>query len=170
MVNHFLRLFILTITLSSTNSYADINNEELIINADNQDLDYQNNTLHFNGNVVVTQHNITMKAKELFVSTENGNGDKLVATGTPATFTQTFEDDDELIAKANKITYIVDKQILKLNGNATFEQGGSVVRSGTIEFDLSAKLVKADGDQSTGGRVTTTLKTKKLPALETDKE
>jgi lipopolysaccharide export system protein LptA len=95
------------------------------------------------------------------VVTEDGNGEKLVAKGTPATFKQTDEEQGELVAKADEIIYLVEAQILQLNGNARFEQGGSLVQSGTIEFDLAAQRVKADGDQSTGGRVTTTLKTKK---------
>jgi lipopolysaccharide export system protein LptA len=135
--------------------------DDLLINADNQDLDYKNNTLHFTGNVVVTQGAISIIANELFVVTEDGNGEKLVAKGTPATFKQTDEEQGELVAKADEIIYLVEAQILQLNGNARFEQGGSLVQSGTIEFDLAAQRVKADGDQSTGGRVTTTLKTKK---------
>lgn len=133
--------------------------EDLQIDADNQEVDYKNNTLHFTGNVVVTQGNISIAADELFVVTEDGKGEKLVAKGVPAVFRQEDDAQGALIAKADEIIYLVESQILQLNGNARFEQGGSLVESGSIEFDLTAQKVKAEG-----GRVSTTLKTKKKPS------
>jgi lipopolysaccharide export system protein LptA len=135
--------------------------EDLIINADNQDLDYKNNTLYFSGNVIVQQGDITIKADELFVLTTQGNSDQLIAKGKPAIFSQAKVNNEELSAQALEITYIVDAKILKLSGTAKFQQGGSVVESAKIEFDLKAQRVKAEGDESKNGRVTTRLKTKK---------
>ena len=135
--------------------------DDLIINADNQDLDYKNNTLHFSGNVVVQQSNVTIKADELFVITKDGNSEKLIATGKPAVFSQQEEGKDELSAQSMEIIYLVETQVLQLSGNAKFQQGGSVVESAKIEFDLKAQRVKAEGDESNNGRVTTRLKTKK---------
>jgi len=135
--------------------------EDLNINSDFQDLNYKNNTLHFYGNVSVRQGNISIKADDLFVETKDGVGQKLIAKGKPASFSQLDAENGELKATANEIVYVVDRQVLTLNGEARFEQGGSLVQSGKIEFDLKAQRVKADGDQSTGGRVITTIKTKK---------
>ncbi|MBU2919198.1 MAG: lipopolysaccharide export system protein LptA [Psychrosphaera sp.] len=135
--------------------------EDLIIDADNQDLDYKNNTLYFSGNVVVKQGSVTIKADELFVITKEGNSDKLIAKGTPAIFSQKEQNNQELSAQALEITYLVEAQVLQLAGSAKFQQGGSVVESAKIEFDLKAQRVKAEGDESQNGRVTTRLKTKK---------
>jgi len=147
-------IFVLFSTLVSAS-------EDLIINADNQDLDYKNNTLYFSGNVVVQQGPITIKADELFVITKQGNSDKLIAKGQPAMFSQKEKNNDELSAQALEITYLVEGQILQLSGTAKFQQGGSVVESAKIEFDLKAQRVKAEGDEAQNGRVTTRLKTKK---------
>ena len=131
------------------------------INSDFQDLNYKNNTLHFYGNVLVSQGNISIKADDLFVETKDGVGQKLIAKGKPAEFKQNDLENGDLIATAKEIVYTVDRQVLNLNGDAKFQQGGSLVQSGNIEFDLKAQRVKADGDQATGGRVVTTIKTKK---------
>ena len=154
------RFSLLATLLCSMNLFA-APDEDLKVDSDFQDLNYKNNTLHFYGNVVVSQGTITIKADDLFVETEDGVGQKLIAKGEPAAFEQTNADSGTLSATANEIIYIVDLQVLKLNGDAQFKQGGSLVQSGTIEFDLKAQRVKADGDESTGGRVVTTIKTKK---------
>lgn len=136
--------------------------DDLIINADNQDLDYRNNTLHFSGNVIVQQGNLTIKADELFAMTNaEGASEKLIAKGMPAVFSQKQNNTEELSAQASEVTYLVEAQILKLSGNAKFQQGGSVVESTKIEFDLKAQRVKAGDDETNSGRVTTRLKTKK---------
>ena len=60
-----------------------------------------------------------------------------------------------------EVTYNAKEQILQLIGNAQFQQGGSVVESASIEFDLQAKRVKAKGGDEKDGRVTTRLKANK---------
>lgn len=137
------------------------NDEDLKIKSDVQDVNYEKNTMHFKGNVIVTQGNISIIAEDLLVETENAEGQKLLAKGSPARFTQIDDVNGDLSAKALQIEYFVDRQILRLIGDAKFQQGGSEVQSGTIEFDLAKKRVKADGDVNSGGRVTTTIKTKK---------
>ena len=133
----------------------------LKIDSENQDINYKDNTIYFSGNVVVTQGLISIHADELIVETQDGAAEKLIAKGKPASFIQKNEVNGVLKASAIEIIYLVEGKILKLNGEAKFEQGGSVVQSGNIEFDLKAQRVKADGDESSGGRVTTTIKTKK---------
>ena len=153
-------IFILLFGLSTGQTHASAD-EDLNIKSDFQDLNYKNNTLHFYGNVIVRQGAIAIFAEDLFVETKDGVGQKLIAKGAPASFSQQDDENGELKATANEIVYVVDVQLLTLSGEAKFEQGGSVVQSGNIEFDLKAQRVKADGDQSTGGRVITTIKTKK---------
>lgn len=153
--------YIATILVALFSMAALANSEDLKIKSDNQDLNYNNNTMYFKGNVVVSQGPISIKADELFVDTQDGTGEKLIAKGNPALFTQIDKINGDLTAKANEIEYFVTSQTLKLSGDAKFKQGGSEVQSGSIEFDLAKKRVKADGDASTGGRVTTTIKTKK---------
>lgn len=134
--------------------------EDLLISSDNQDSDYKNNTLYFSGNVIIQQGDITITADELFVS-KQVSGDKLIAKGSPAVFSQKESDNEELSAQALEITYLVETQTLLLSGTAKFQQGGSVVESAKIEFDLKAQRVKAERDETENGRVITRLRTKK---------
>lgn len=160
----YFSLLLLTLMLSLTSTTLTANeNNDLLIDADNQDLDYNNNTLRFMGNVIVRQGKITIEADELFVITNNGNSDKLIATGNLAIFSQLQENGETLQAKAKEITYLVEAQQLNLKGSASFQQGGSVVNSETIEFDLANKRVKADGGNKQNGRVSTRLKAKQKP-------
>ena len=133
--------------------------EDLRINADNQDLDYKNNTIHFMGNVEVEQGDMTITANELYVISATETGQKLIAKGEPAYFSQQKPNEEKITAEAEEITYLVDSRILKLKGKAKFHQGGSMMESNQIEFNLNESRVKADGDKATGGRVTTIIKT-----------
>jgi len=135
--------------------------EDLFIDADHQDIDYKEKTVHFAGNVVVKKGNISIYADELFVETnENGDSEKLVAKGNLAKFTQLGEGSLNISSEALTITYMVSTEVLTFNGQATFHQGGSKVTSDTIIFDLIAQRVKAAGDEAENGRVTTRLKVK----------
>ena len=162
LINPMKRLFAFLLVLLSINiTTALAESEDLIVNSDNQDLNYKDKTLHFSGKVTVKQGNIFIEADELFVETTNeGNSEKLIAKGSPAIFKQKGENDQDISSQATEIVYFVEKQILKLNGKAVFQQGGSQVTSDTIEFDLKAQRVKAEGDKAQDGRFTTRLKTK----------
>ncbi|GAA0294309.1 hypothetical protein GCM10009128_11100 [Psychrosphaera haliotis] len=138
-----------------------IANDDLVIDSENQDLDYKNNTMFFSGNVKIQQGSLTITADELFVITKDGVGEKLIAKGKPAKFIQDDPASELLEASSNEIVYMINDRVLELNGEAKYKQGSSIVESGNIVFDLNAQRVKADGDKSTGGRVTTTIKTKK---------
>ena len=152
---------LLSLFLLSQFSYAEIS-DELLIDSAHQDLNYKERTLYFSGNVTVTQGNLSITAEELFVETsEDGTSEKLIAKGSPAMFKQKGLNSQDVSSRASEIIYLVEQKILKLNGNAVFQQGGSEVSSDTIEFDLTAQRVKAEGDKEQGGRVTTRLKIKK---------
>jgi len=160
-MNRMLFSLLAAIALGFSNLSLANEDSDLKIKSSVQDLNYKNNTMYFAGEVIVSQGSISINADELFVETKDGAGDKLVAKGKPAKFIQKDATNGDLTAKADVVEYYVESQILKLLGNAHFQQGGSEVKSGNIEFDLAAQRVKADGDEATGGRVTTTIKTKK---------
>lgn len=140
---------------------ANDESQELLVEAAEQDLNYKKNTMYFAGNVVVTQGSLSIKANELFVQTnDKGDSQKLIAKGKPATFSQIGDENETISSQATTITYLVESRVLTLTGNAEFQQGGAKVSSETIEFDLIAQRVKAQGDKNDNGRVTTRLKTK----------
>lgn len=137
-------------------------NDDLQIKSEEQDLNFKKNTMYFKGNVLINQGNMKIAADELYVITKDGVGEKLIAKGKPATFTQLNPEGDDLEANANEVIYLVNDRILELKGSAKYRQGGSFVDSanGNITFDLVRQRVKAVGDTENGGRVTTTIKIK----------
>lgn len=156
----FIQLLSLTLLLVTSSAFANI--EDLQIVSQEQDLNFKKNTMYFKGNVVIVQGEMTISADELFVITKDGNGEKLVAKGQPATFTQANPSGENLEATATEIIYMVNERVLELKGAAKYRQGGSYVDSdnGNITFDLDSQRVKAVGDTENGGRVTTTIKIK----------
>lgn len=164
-IKHLFQLFLFISVLVSMSAHSNTPaDDELSIDSATQNLDFKKDTLYFAGNVTVTKGAMTIQADELFVKTKDGVGEKLTAKGSPASFSQNDKLNGKLTATAEQVIYLVQEQKLKLIGNAKFQQGSSEVVSGNIEFDLNAQKVKADGDQSTRGRVTTTIKTKKSSA------
>lgn len=154
-------LQIIFICLLSISSAIANESQDLVVDSVNQDLNYKDKTLYFSGNVVVTQGNITIKAEELFVETnEEGDSEKLIAKGSPAIFSQQGNENEMVSSQAFTITYLVEKRVLTLSGEAEFQQGGAKVSSESIVFDLIAQRVKAKGNENDNGRVTTRLKTK----------
>lgn len=148
--------------LSNANETEEIIIEEILIDSDNQDLNYKKKTLHFYGNVVVKKGNISIFADKLFVETnEQGESERLIAIGKLAKFSQQGEGSLDISSEAEKITYLVNKELLTFDGKATLKQGTSEVTGDIIRFDLIAQRVKAEGDETESGRVTTRLKVKK---------
>ena len=160
MIKYLISIFF-CLTAFSTFAAEGEEPQELLVEAAEQDLNYKENTMYFSGNVVVMQGNLSIKADELFVEVDDkGDSQKLIAKGKPATFSQTGNENETISSQAMTITYLVESRVLTLTGSAEFQQGGAKVSSETIEFDLIAQRVKAQGDKNDNGRVTTRLKTK----------
>lgn len=136
--------------------------EEVLINADFQDLNYKKHLLHFSGNVKVKKGKMSIFADELYVETnEDGESEKLIAKGNLARFSQEGEDIIAISSEALEIVYIVNEEILTFSGKATLKQGSSEVTGDLIKFDLVAQRVRAEGYEKESGQVTTRLKVKK---------
>ena len=159
-MKHLIIAIVASLLLITFQSLAESSNE-LLIDAGYQDLQYKEKTIYFSGNVSVKQGKLLITADELFVETnDDGTTSKLIAKGSPAKFQQTGADNEQISSEALEIIYLVEQQVLKLEGKAVFKQGGSEVISDSVEFDLQAQRVKASGDKEQGGRVTTRLKIK----------
>lgn len=157
-------IFVASLTLAciSPLSQAVQPEEDLLIDAAHQDMNYKERTLHFSGNVVVRKGNIAIFADELFVETnDQGDSEKLIALGKLAKFSQQGEGSLNISSQAKQITYQVQTEVLTFTGDATLTQGGSEVTGDSIVFDLIAQRVQAEGDKEQNGRVTTRLKVKK---------
>lgn len=134
--------------------------ENIVIDAQNQQLDIKTNTLTFSGKVEVSQGSLLMQSSKLQVLkgiNPEQDQDILIASGQPALYQQELENGAILTAQANQIHYRVDDRILTLTGNAQIAQQGSQVSGDKIEYNLTLQKLVASSEQTSGNRVRTVL-------------
>ena len=132
---------------NNANANADIN-----INSDSFQADLNGKTGTWQGNVIVTQGDIKMRANSVRVTTLDGDADKVNATGnvvvdSPASGTATGDTG----------VYDVPRKIVTMNGNVVLKKDKNVMRGSQLTVNLvtgQATLgggVKSQGKP--GGRV-----------------
>lgn len=131
------------------------------IKADSAILDDTNGVATYRGNVSVLQGSLYISADEVEVVSEQNAVTRIVASSQspeerPATYQQQPDNSELVTAKATRIIYMVEDEILKLEGSASLSQTDDLAFTGeTIDYDLKKGIVNAkDG-------VTTTFTPKK---------
>ncbi|MBR9727624.1 lipopolysaccharide transport periplasmic protein LptA [Shewanella intestini] len=128
--------------------------QQVKISAVSQKADIKNNQIIFFGPVNVSQGSININADELRAFTsENSVTKTLVATGTPATFSQELDDGQVGTASASEVRYDLATTTLTLTGNAKLDQAGSQVTGNLIQYNINKQelIAQSKGD----GRVIT---------------
>ena len=110
------------------------------VESSHEQFDIKNNKLVLTDNVIIRQGTLLIKADRLEASaSESGEqADTFIAEGSPATYTQTLENGNEISAQANKITYFQTEQRLELSGDAKISQGTSSSSGDTIVYDRNS--------------------------------
>ena len=130
--------------------------QELKIAAVSQSADIKNNQIIFNGPVTIVQGSININADQLRAFTpENSTSKRLIATGSPATFSQELDDGQIGTASADEITYDLASTTLTLIGNAKLEQSGSQVTGSKIKYNITAQELIAESTGKGQDRVIT---------------
>ncbi|MBB1360586.1 MULTISPECIES: lipopolysaccharide transport periplasmic protein LptA [unclassified Shewanella] len=130
--------------------------QELKIASVSQSADIKNNQIVFNGPVTIVQGTININADQLRAFTpENTTSKRLIATGTPATFSQELDDGKIGTASANEISYDLATTTLTLTGNAKLDQSGSQVTGNKIKYNISAQELIAESTGTGQDRVIT---------------
>jgi len=124
------------------------------LEADRAELDQDRGTSIYQGNVHVTQGSLELTADSVSLE-RTAAGDRMLADGTPAPYTQTPDAGGAPIrAKALHIEHLGDQQLLILTGDAELVQGQDTFRSERIVYDIEKNLVKAGSTKGDGaGRV-----------------
>jgi lipopolysaccharide export system protein LptA len=116
------------------------------IEADSADLDEKTRTVTYQGNVVVRQGSILLKAEKVVLeqSTDDKTGDRFSAFGHPATFRQQMEEGKAKWVKgeARELRYNTKSELLELIGNAWVDRGGDVVRSDRLTYDRAKAQIR----------------------------
>lgn len=132
--------------------------QPISVEADKAFFDQKNGTATYNGNVLVKQGSIVIKAESLNLITNPQNGEfkSLKATGTPSTFTQTLNENGQIMnASGNHLTYDVGLGELEIHDAGHLQRGDDEITADYIHYLLKTGTFKAENRGT--GRVNMTL-------------
>ncbi|CAG0977951.1 Lipopolysaccharide export system protein LptA [Burkholderiales bacterium] len=138
-------------TLSAA-AVAETGDREKPINysADRGDLNYETKIGKLDGNVVLTQGTITVRAERLTFRQNPDNSMHVTATGSPVTFRQKRDGSDEYYEGfAQRIEYDGAMDLLELFDRALLKRGPDEIRSNYISYNAKTELFKAEGRPDT---------------------
>ncbi|MDF7671274.1 lipopolysaccharide transport periplasmic protein LptA [Orbaceae bacterium ESL0721] len=121
------------------------NKKPIAIDADNQQIDIEKNSVTFSGNVVIVQDGLNIKADKVVITDmQDSTKQKITAYGKPIKFTQTIPEKDRVITgHSNKLIYDVKSNFVTLIGNAEIVQQDNHINSALITYDMNKQLIFA---------------------------
>jgi lipopolysaccharide export system protein LptA len=121
------------------------------LEADSARIDERTGVSVYTGNVKLIQGSRRLNAERLTVE-RTGQGDRLVAEGQPATFSQQPDDKPQpMEGRALNIDYHTGQERVILTGEAEVWQGGNRFASERIVYDVTSDTVRG-GQASPGSK------------------
>jgi lipopolysaccharide export system protein LptA len=119
------------------------------LEADSVTLDDLHKTGVYEGNVILIQGTLMMRADKVNV-TQDDNGLKTVlATGNPVSFRQKRDGVDEYVeAYAPRVEFDNVKGLLELSGGARLRKGEDEIRGNVITYNTQTEFYKVVGKQN----------------------
>ncbi len=136
---------------------AIIDNKPITIDADNQQIDIEKNTITFSGNVIIVQDGLTIKADKVMITDMQDTTKQIItAYGKPVRFEQIMQENNKKITgHSNELIYNVKKNNVILKGNAQLFQQDNHISSELITYDVDKQQIVALPGKN--GRVKTTI-------------
>lgn len=110
----------------------------------------------YEGNVILSQGTLMLRADRVQVTQSEAGLDKVVATGRPVSFRQKLDGREEFIeGYAKRIEYTGASSQLELIGEARLRRNGDELRGAQISYNANTEFYKVVGgaDAQTPGRV-----------------
>ena len=161
----FIGLTLSQIALAQSDSFA----SEVSIKAGKQQAQLKTNIGIFEQNVEIIHGKRQINADRLEVHRRAELGENkqlLVATGSPALFSEKQADGTFLSASAQEVRYDVANKMLIIKGDAEINQAGQIIKAQSITYDMEKQLINADRGNQNTGRVHTIL----VPEKKSDKD
>ena len=118
--------------------------------SDRGDLNYETKLGKLDGNVVLTQGTITVRADRLSFKQLPDNSMQVTAFGNPVSFRQKRDNSDEYYEGfAQRIEYDGSRELLELFDRALLKRGVDEIRSNYISYNAKSELFKAEGRPDT---------------------
>lgn len=116
----------------------------------------------YNGNVILVQGSINLKASKVIVYNFQSDDAHIVATGNQVSFSQKQDNSADLIkGRANKVEYGINSARLELTGKGSLVKGKNTFRNDKIIYDREKAIVKAGTSAKGKERVKITIGGKK---------
>lgn len=129
-----------------TNALPSDREQVITIQSDRALRDEKKGVTIYSGSVQMDQGSMRILADEVVIHSDNEGASKIIATGQPAHYQQQPSADKQLvIAKGDRIEYLVTQERLYLIDNASLKQDGSTITGKRINYDIKEAVVKAEG-------------------------
>jgi lipopolysaccharide export system protein LptA len=159
-------LAVLCATLLAAPAHAEKADRDKPVNleADTVTLDDIRKVSVYQGNVILRQGTLMLRADRVQVTQTEGGLDKVVATGRPVAFRQKVDGRDEFIEGfANRIEYDSVNSQLELIGQAQLRRGSDELRGAQISYNANTEFYKVVGQpdaKTPSGRVRAVIRPK----------
>ena len=149
---------LLLATAPAVSSLESDKDQPVYIEADSVEINDRTGMRTYQGNVVMTQGSIHITADKVTVTKQDNGTDHVLATGTPVTFQQQREGEQELArGRALRVEYDMDSDIVKLYDQAQLTQGKDKLVNDRITYDKTKEVMWAGASQEGKQRVRITL-------------
>jgi lipopolysaccharide export system protein LptA len=119
------------------------------VEADSLEVRDQENISIYTGNVRLNQGSLEFRCERL---TLHFNDEKelvlMEMTGTPATFRQLDDDNEEMNGHAQQLQYRQSESILVMSGNAQFSHKGDTIESNRIQINTENESIQAGSSEA----------------------
>ncbi|MGK2953656.1 MAG: lipopolysaccharide transport periplasmic protein LptA [Thiobacillus sp.] len=134
------------------------------LEADSVTLDDMKKISIYEGNVILSQGTMMLRADRIQVSQTAAGLDKVVATGRPVSFRQKIDGREEYIeGVSDRIEYDSVNSQLELIGQARLRRNGDELRGARISYNANTEFYKVVGQrdaQTPAGRVRAVIRPK----------
>jgi lipopolysaccharide export system protein LptA len=134
------------------------------VEADNVTLDDIKKVGVYEGNVILIQGTLIMRADRVDVAQDQNGLKTVVATGNPVSFREKRDRVDEYVeAYAPRVEFDNIKSLLTLSGGARLRKGEDEIRGNVITYNTQTEFYKVVGEQNAttpAGRVRVTIRPK----------
>jgi len=159
-------LFLLLVLLHSQSLMAlqSDKSSPILIEADQVDMSDKSGISTYTGNVKLTQGSIRISADNIIVFTTNNKLQRLIATGSPATFKQKpDEKSNDVEARAFHVEYSTNTGVLTLQQDALLQQGSNLFSGHKIEYDTLNDIMSARSEKNKKQRIQAIIQPESLP-------
>jgi len=117
-------------------------------------LDFENSTWKFEGNVKIILKNGKVESSSAFLEFEKHQIKTAIISGNQAIIEFRREGENSLtLAKANRIDYDFEKDIVDFSGNVTIEEDGNQISSDYLVYNINNQTIQAQSNNKDNPKV-----------------